>query len=94
MSRCIHVYPFVARNHGGIPFSGVCTSLNHQFPSQQLLHTYIMSSYYLQYVVYFLNKNLNASRPPEHPPVRGENVKTFRLVGGIIVGYTKPLHGI
>ena len=24
MSRCIHVYPFVARNHGGIPFSGVC----------------------------------------------------------------------
>ena len=24
MSRCIHVYPFVARNHGGIiPFSGV-----------------------------------------------------------------------
>ena len=24
MSRRIHVYPFVARNHGGIPFSGVC----------------------------------------------------------------------
>ena len=24
MSRCIQVYPFVARNHGGIPFSGVC----------------------------------------------------------------------
>ena len=24
MSRCIHVYSFVARNHGGIPFSGVC----------------------------------------------------------------------
>ena len=24
MSRCIHVYPFVAWNHGGIPFSGVC----------------------------------------------------------------------
>ena len=23
-------------------------------------------------------KNLNASRPSEHPPVRGENVKTFR----------------
>ena len=23
MSRCIHVYSFVARNHGGIPFSGV-----------------------------------------------------------------------
>ena len=27
-------------------------------------------------------KNLNAPRPSEHPPVRGENVKTFR--GGII----------
>ena len=26
----------------------------------------------------FLKKNLNASRPSEHPPVRGENVKTFR----------------
>ena len=24
MPGCIHVYPFVARNHGGIPFSGVC----------------------------------------------------------------------
>ena len=27
---------------------------------------------------YFLKKNLNASKPSEHPPVRGENVKTFR----------------
>ena len=26
----------------------------------------------------FLKKNLNACRPPEHPPVKGENVKTFR----------------
>ena len=26
----------------------------------------------------FLKKNLNASRPFEHPPVGGENVKTFR----------------
>ena len=26
----------------------------------------------------FLKKNLNASKPYEHPPVRGENVKTFR----------------
>ena len=25
-----------------------------------------------------LNKNLNSSRPSEDPPVRGENVKTFR----------------
>ena len=24
-----------------------------------------------------LKKNLNASRPSEHPPVRGKNVKTF-----------------
>ena len=28
MSRCIYVYPFVARNHGGIPFSGVCPVKN------------------------------------------------------------------
>ena len=26
----------------------------------------------------FLRNNLNASRPSEHPPVRGGNVKTFR----------------
>ena len=26
----------------------------------------------------FLKKNLNASRPSEHPPVRRKNVKTFR----------------
>ena len=25
-----------------------------------------------------LQKNQNAARPSEHPPVRGENVKTFR----------------
>ena len=28
MSRCIRVYPFVERNHGGIPFSGVCPKIN------------------------------------------------------------------
>ena len=28
MSRCIHVCPFVARNYGGIPFSGVCPIIN------------------------------------------------------------------
>ena len=28
MSRCIHVYPFAAGNHGGIPFSDVCPSIN------------------------------------------------------------------
>ena len=27
----------------------------------------------------FLKKNLNASRPSEHPPVRGEIVKTFKV---------------
>ena len=26
----------------------------------------------------FFKKNLNASRPSEHPSIRGENVKTFR----------------
>ena len=28
--------------------------------------------------VWCLKKNLNASRPSEHPPVRGKSVKTFR----------------
>ena len=27
--------------------------------------------------IHCLKKNMNASRPSEHPPVRGENVKTF-----------------
>ena len=26
----------------------------------------------------FFKENLNASGPSEHPPVRGENAKTFR----------------
>ena len=29
----------------------------------------------------FMKKNLNASRPSEHPPARGKNVKTFSKVG-------------
>ena len=29
------------------------------------------------YLNYYFKKNLNASRPSEHPPVRGGNVKTF-----------------
>ena len=33
-------------------------------------HTYIHT--------YVLKKKMNAPRPSEHPPVRGENVKTFR----------------
>ena len=36
MSRCIHVYSFVARNHGGIPFSGVCPF----FIAMQVQHSY------------------------------------------------------
>ena len=30
------------------------------------------------YLHWRLKKNLNASRPSEHPPARGENVRTFR----------------
>ena len=30
-----------------------------------------------------LKKNLNASRPSEHPPIRGGNVKTFRWDHGL-----------
>ena len=32
----------------------------------------------LQLVLLLFKKTMNASRPSEHPPVRGENVKTFR----------------
>ena len=32
----------------------------------------------LYWCVLSLKKNLNASRPSEHPPVRGGNVKKFR----------------
>ena len=32
---------------------------------------------FVRYIT-FLKENLNASRPSEHPPVRGENVKMFR----------------
>ena len=39
-----------------------------------------------------LKKNLNASRPSEHPPVRG---KMSKRLGGIIgCKDKKPLHGI
>ena len=33
-----------------------------------------------------LKKNLNASRPSEHLPVRGENMSKRLIVGGIIIG--------
>ena len=41
-----------------------------------------------------LKKNLNASRPSEHSPVRGgKSVKTFRWDDRLQIN-TKPLHGI
>ena len=40
-----------------------------------------------------LKKNLNASRPYEHPSVRGENAKTFRRDHRLKY-CTQPLHGI
>ena len=33
-------------------------------------------------VCVYLKKNVNASRPSEHPPVRGGNVKTFSEIIG------------
>ena len=36
-------------------------------------------------------KNMNASRPPEHPPVRGENVKTFSRWDHNRLQKTKPV---
>ena len=38
----------------------------------------ILSMFESSITGYFLKRNPNASRPSEHPPVRGENVKTFR----------------
>ena len=38
----------------------------------------ILSMFKSSITEYFLKRNPNASRPSEHPPVRGENVKTFR----------------
>ena len=40
---------------------------------------------------YFLKKNQTTPRPSEHPPVMGENVKTFRWDQK--AANTKPLHG-
>ena len=76
MSRCVHVYSFVARNHGGIPFSGVCPFFNHLFEekSERILSRAFSSS--------------------AHPPVRGENVKTFLLWDHRLQRQKKTLHGI
>ena len=41
-----------------------------------------------------LKKNMNAPRPSEHPPVRGEKCQNVYYVGSIIAENTKPLHGI
>ena len=37
---------------------------------------------------------MNASRPSEHSPVRGENVETFIKWDHRLCKYAKPLHGI
>ena len=39
-----------------------------------LINTYI----HTYSVLWYLKENQNALRPSEHPPVRGENVKTIR----------------
>ena len=39
-----------------------------------LLHVLYSSCFY----ILILKKNQNTPRPSEHPPVRGENIKTFR----------------
>ena len=39
-----------------------------------------------------LKKNMNAPRPSEHPPVRGEKCQNVYV--GSIAENTKPLHGI
>ena len=41
-----------------------------------------------------LKKNLNASRPSEHAPVRGGGEMSKRLGGIIEAAKIKPLHGI
>ena len=46
----------------------------------------------------FIKKNLKASRPSEHPPVKRKNAKTFRWDGSLlllILAYTErtTLHG-
>ena len=41
------------------------------------IHTYIHTYIHTVHCG-ILKKNQNAPRPSEHPPVRGENVKTFR----------------
>ena len=60
-----------------------------QVPTCQRLRGYLLSyrgdrlSYSTLLYEYYLKKNLNASRPSEHPPVQGNNCQTKRL-GGII----------
>ena len=41
-------------------------------------HTHKLATCRKGFVLLYLKKNQNAHRPSEHPPVRGENVKTFR----------------
>ena len=45
-------------------------------------------------LLYFFKKNLNASRPSEHPSIRGGEIMPKRLGAWIIGFITKPLGGI
>ena len=42
----------------------------------------MLGSIYVPFTATSLKENLNASRPSEHPPVRGGNIKTL---GGIVL---------
>ena len=59
--------------------SGLATSSANLYPPG-VLFAYVVSAFS---GVTFLKKNLNASRPSEHPPVRGEIVETFRWDHGL-----------
>ena len=48
------------------------------------------SWHWVNSIIYFLKKNLNAPRPSEHPPVRGGKCQNVK-VGSIIAENTKPL---
>ena len=76
MSRCIHVYPFVARNHGGAPFSGVCPFFfiqdNKEHSDFSLNINHLRSDFFLRvpYTQYGFYLYLHV---PEGVPVRKKN---------------------
>ena len=59
-------------------------ALNKVRANKKVFNIYIYISYFLGgggkglSWHWFLKKNLSASRPSEHPPVRGGNIKTFK----------------